>query len=137
MCEARGRYRIVFSDVDGTLLSSEHRILPDTLEAVRALRQQGIPFVIVSARSPSGVYPILEEYGLRCPIICYSGALTLDEDRNILHSTGFSRDTAAEVIDFLEERGFDCAWNLFCGDRWIVKSRRDPRVQREEASVRA
>ena len=46
-------YEIVFSDVDGTLLNTRHQVLPGTLSAIKSLQQQGIPFVIISARSPS------------------------------------------------------------------------------------
>ena len=130
-------YRIVFSDVDGTLLDSAHRLSPGTLYAIEALRERGIPFVIVSARSPSGIYPIQEEYGFRCPVISYSGGLLLDENRNVLHSDGFSAETARQVIRYIEERRFDCTWNLYYGDTWIVRDRRDPRVRREEEIVRA
>ena len=30
-------YGIIFSDVDGTLLNSEHQVLPGTLSAIRLL----------------------------------------------------------------------------------------------------
>ena len=50
---------IVFSDIDGTLLSSDLTITPQTLRAIRQLQARQIPFVIISARSPSGIYPIL------------------------------------------------------------------------------
>lgn len=68
MCCAK-MYKIVFSDVDGTLLNSEHKITPLTERVIKDLKNRGIPFVIISARSPSGIYPILEEYRLRCPIM--------------------------------------------------------------------
>lgn len=129
--------RIVFSDVDGTLLTGDHRMLPGTLRAIRALQRQGIPFVIISARSPSGIYPILRDYQFQCPIICYSGALLLDEDGTVLSSQGFSPSLAAEIVSFLEQECLPCAWNLYSGDTWIVKDRSDPRVAREERIVRA
>ena len=44
--------RIVFSDVDGTLLNSRQEITPLTERAIKALKEKGIPFVITSARSP-------------------------------------------------------------------------------------
>ena len=47
--------KIVFSDVDGTLLNSEHKLTALNREAIRRLEEQDIPFVIVSARSPSGI----------------------------------------------------------------------------------
>mgnify|MGYP002645395545 CR=1 FL=1 len=68
-------YEIVFSDVDGTLLNTRHQVLPGTLSAIKSLQQQGIPFVIISARSPSGIYPIQEKYGFNCPVISLSFGL--------------------------------------------------------------
>lgn len=128
---------IVFSDVDGTLLTSQHQLLANTLYSIKSLQQQGIPFVLISARSPSGIYPIQEKYGFRSPVISYSGALILDENRNVLYSRGFSRRIAKQVIEFIEENHFDCSWNLYSMDTWIVKDKRDPRVIREEEIVQA
>jgi len=99
---------IVFSDVDGTLLNNEHKMLEGTMYAIRKLQEKDIPFVIISARSPSGIYPILEENGFSCPIISYSGALILDDKKNTVYSTGFSKETAENVINFIEEERFDC-----------------------------
>ena len=41
--------KIIFSDVDGTLLNSDHKVLPGTVYAIRELKKKGIPFVIISA----------------------------------------------------------------------------------------
>lgn len=140
--EAQDEYReknmnveIVFSDVDGTLLNNEHKMLEGTMYAIRKLQEKDIPFVIISARSPSGIYPILEENGFSCPIICYSGALILDDKKNTVYSTGFDKETAENVINFIEEEKFDCCWNLYSGDNWIVKNKKDPRVICEENIV--
>ena len=51
---------IVFSDVDGTLLNSEHKMLDGTKHAIQKLQKNDIPFVIISARSPSGIYYMLQ-----------------------------------------------------------------------------
>ena len=40
--------------------------------AIRTLEARGIPFVIVSGRSPAGIEPIFKESGFRCPRICCS-----------------------------------------------------------------
>lgn len=131
------KYNIVFSDVDGTLLNSEHKVLPGTLAAIRSLQEQGIPFVIVSARSPSGIYPIQNENHFACPIISYSGALIMDQDRKVLYSNGFSQETAVKIINFIEKHQMDCSWNIYSMDTWIVKDKTDPRIMREENIVHA
>ena len=104
--------KIIFSDVDGTLLNSSHKVLPGTVYAIRELKKKGIPFVIISARSPSGIRPILEENNFTCPMISYSGALILDENENVLYSEGFSREDAAQMVEFIESNQLDCTWNI-------------------------
>ena len=102
-----GMRSIVFSDVDGTLLDSSHRISNVTLESIRSLGRRGIPFVIVSARSPSGIFPIFRRYGFRTPIIAHSGALIIDEDGKVLFHKGISKDKARSVISFMESEKMD------------------------------
>lgn len=129
--------QIVFSDVDGTLLNSEHKITSLTESAIKDLKETGIPFIIISARSPSGIYPILNEYQLSCPIISYSGALILDENRNILFHCGMNKTDAKNIIAYVEENEFDMAWCIYSLDEWIVKDKKDSRIIREETIVKA
>lgn len=131
------KIKIVFSDIDGTLLNSTHQITPLTQQAIRALEHAQIPFVIVSARGPSGITPIMWEYGFQCPIICYSGALILSENGQVLFQKGFQKRTAKAIIELAEQRQFDLSWCLFSFDEWIVKDRSDPRIVREEKIVKA
>ena len=42
-------YKAVFSDFDGTLLTSDHKISPKTLKAIQRITKKGIPFVPISA----------------------------------------------------------------------------------------
>lgn len=127
--------KIVFCDIDGTLLDNNHRMLKSSYEAIKKLKDQDIPFVIVTARGPTGVYPIFERYKFVCPIVCYSGALIIDVDGEILYSNGFSKDTAVAIINYLEQEKLDCTWNIYSMDSWIVNNRADERVAMEEAIV--
>ncbi len=131
------RYEIVFSDVDGTLLNSGHKITPLTLEAIKSLENKNISFVIVSARSPSGIYPILDEYKITCPIICYSGALILDKNRRMLFHRGIEKQNAKHIVEYVENSFFDLTYCLYSLDQWIVKDKVDPRIRNEEYIVKA
>ena len=66
-----------------------------------------------------------------------SGALALDENRQVLAPQGFSKAVAREMIDFMQQSAFDLSWNAFSFDDWVVASRADARVQREESIVHA
>jgi len=129
--------KIVFSDVDGTLLNSAHEITPLTETAIKRLEDNGIPFVIVSARSPSGIYPILKEYRFSCPIISYSGALILNEEKKVLFHKGMKKQEAEKIIAFMEDCRFDLTWCVYSFDEWIVKDKTDPKIISEETAVRA
>ena len=128
--------KAVFSDVDGTLIDSQQRVLPGTLKAIRALEQQGVPFVIMSGRGPTGIYTITDEYGLSCPLAAFSGCLLQDADRKMFHSNTISLELAQQVIDFIEGRGFDCVCSIFAYDQWIVKDASDPRVDFEAKTIK-
>lgn len=129
--------RIVFSDVDGTLLNSHHQITPDTLHQLNRLQEKDIPFVIISARSPSGIEPIVREYGLHCSVVSYSGALILDEERRVVYHRGMSRAEAGAVLDFAARQKFNMTWCAYSFDQWVTPDRTDPRIVREEAIVKA
>ncbi|MEG0593506.1 MAG: HAD family hydrolase, partial [Coprobacillus sp.] len=92
--------KIVFSDIDGTLLNDQHQITEKTLQSIHLLQEKNIPFVIVSARSPSGIYSILNEYHFMCPIIAYNGGVVLDEKKEIVFQEGMSIKRAREIIDY-------------------------------------
>ena len=61
--------KIVFSDIDGTLLTSYGQITEGTKEMILNLEKKGIPFILTSARSPEGVRVIKRMLGNHAPII--------------------------------------------------------------------
>ena len=48
------KYKIIFSDIDGTLLNDENQVPKETVEELQSLDKRGIPFVLVSARMSEG-----------------------------------------------------------------------------------
>ena len=55
-------YKAVFSDIDGTLLTSEHIVSTATIEAIASLQKKYIPYVSISSRSASCIYPFLKKH---------------------------------------------------------------------------
>ncbi|MCW9698663.1 Cof-type HAD-IIB family hydrolase [Avibacterium sp. 20-129] len=79
-------YKMVFSDMDGTLLNSKHQISPTTSQAIQNIMRKNIPFIPVSARPPYAILPYMEQLCNDNEIICYSGALILDKNLTALYS---------------------------------------------------
>ena len=91
------QYKAVFCDIDGTLLTTDHRITDRTKEKIQDIHRSGIPFILVSARMPAGIDPIQKELGIKAPIISYGGALILDEEGRPISSTGLSLSLAEKI----------------------------------------
>lgn len=135
LCE---RIRLLAVDMDGTLLTSDRRILPEVVSAFAAARKSGLPIVPASARSPAALKHLLAELGHSGPCICFSGAwagdieangtvTNVDLSRKIIHQTALAIALAAE------KKGLVPNW--YTEDQWFV-SRISPAVERLMRSTR-
>ncbi|GKU77901.1 Cof-type HAD-IIB family hydrolase [Paenibacillus sp. L3-i20] len=65
-------YKIVFFDIDGTLVNEEKEIPNDTLQAIRELKENGIEPVIATGRAPYFIKPLAEQLGIES-YVCLNG----------------------------------------------------------------
>ena len=78
-----GKYRdrIIFSDMDGTLLDDEKNLSPEIYDAIMDFTSQGGNFVLASGRPLASILETRDRLGLALPgtyIISYNGALVYD-----------------------------------------------------------
>lgn len=125
----------IFTDIDGTLLTTDHKVSEQTRLKLQEATCKGILFAPVSARSPFCIEPILKDNNLNGCMIAFNGALILDEKRHILYENGMKLAGVKELIQFIEQEHFDLAWQVYTATDWIVGSRKDPRIRREERIV--
>lgn len=74
-------YKMVFSDMDGTLLHNGTEISVENLSAIQKAVDKGVEFVLCTGRGVFGVERYLEELGLRGRkgyAICQNGATVYD-----------------------------------------------------------
>lgn len=128
-------YKMIFSDIDGTLLTNDHRVTENTREKIAALCGMGVPFVLVSARPPRGIWPIQRLLGIKSPIVAYGGGLILDYDGTVLASRGMDREAAAGICRYVKEKAPDICCNIYAGERWITADTSNSRVRREARVV--
>lgn len=127
--------RIIFSDIDGTLLDSGHHVSPGTRKKIAELENKKIPFILVSARMPWAVRLIQKEAGLCGPIVCYSGGLIQDEKGEALKSSQIKLELAVEIKEFLQKAFPEICCNTYGMDQWAVDDGQNFRVRREEEIV--
>ena len=112
-------YKCVFSDIDGTLLNSKHQISEKTKKKVQQLAIQNIPFVLVSARMPKGMYYFLDELQIKAPMVSYSGGLILDENQKVIYSKGFSVKMAKRLYKYIKYY-YQIPVNFYVENHWMV-----------------
>ena len=65
---------ILMTDLDGTLLTDDKRILPLDLEAIERFRAGGGLFTMATGRGYSMAKHIADKLRLDCPAVVYNGA---------------------------------------------------------------
>ena len=125
--------RLVVSDMDGTLLTSDQQVTGQSLSAIRALERAGVPLCLVSSRPPGGMEMYFDQLGIRTPYGALNGGTLFNPDRSIRSRLSLDPQTVLEALDMLERQNVD-AW-LFRGHDWLVRNAQDPLVLAESRTV--
>lgn len=124
-------YSIVFLDIDGTLLNSEHQVMPCTLDRLRYLHRRGVPIVLCSARPPEGVNLVAGQVGVQGPKACYNGGLIFDEHSTILRDVGIDIRLAMDFKRFVAERFPDLVVSAYLYNVWLAEAPRHLMIVQE------
>lgn len=127
--------RVVFCDIDGTLLRNDKSLSDNNRYALKKLVEQGDRFVLVTGRCPDALYPLLEDLAIEPEPDCiYCSGTYMERGRRAVFSTGFSHAQAEEILAFLEEKRL--SYSIYSEKLWI-SPRRDENLELEERLVRA
>ena len=116
--------KILFIDVDGTLLNYENRLPPSARAAIRAARANGHRVYICTGRSEAEVYESIWEIGLD-GMIGGNGAYVRDGGQVVLWKH-ISAEQCRRVVDWLHGRGLE--FYLEALDRQKKKDNENPSV---------
>ncbi|NLK93833.1 MAG: HAD family phosphatase [Clostridiales bacterium] len=99
--------KLIASDMDGTLLDSNHGITKENLLLINKAKENSIIFTIATGRRYEDVLPILKENNIKCQCIVMNGAEYRDEEGKILDSIYLSKEKSREILEVLKEHGFN------------------------------
>jgi len=126
------KIKLVFSDIDGTLINSNHVITEKTKHAVKTTTNLGVPFILVSARMPSGIMPLQKELEIDSPIICYGGALVIDGESNTVLSKSLPQKNINSIYETVQSKFSNIQISIYSHDQWIVENPQDEWVRQEQ-----
>jgi Cof subfamily protein (haloacid dehalogenase superfamily) len=98
-------FRLVATDLDGTLLRSDTSVSERTRNTLRAVREAGVQVTLVTARAPRWVTEIFARLGLDTGYaVCSNGAIVYDfaADATLLHQR-LSADVSKRIVEALRE----------------------------------
>lgn len=113
-------FKVVVSDLDGTLLNNQHQISPHTRRTLHRLTERGIRFVVATGRHHIDVQGIRDTLGLDIFLITANGAVVHDKQDNCIYNQSIPPQLAQELVEI--ERRSDIDLHLYQGDEWLVEA---------------
>lgn len=98
------KYKIVFIDIDGTLVNDEKVIPKENIETIKRLKKDGVEVVLASGRPYHSIEKYSNIVGARPYIIGSNGGVVVNfEDNKILYNANIDKSLALEVLKFIKQ----------------------------------
>lgn len=97
--------KIIFIDVDGTLLDYENKLPASADKAIKLARQNGHKVYICTGRSKAEVYSYLWDIGLD-GMIGGNGSYVEDHDHVVMHQV-MTKEQGKHIVDWLKSRNLE------------------------------
>ncbi|MDF2558158.1 MAG: Cof-type family hydrolase [Bacillales bacterium] len=113
--------KIVFFDIDGTLVDFNKKLPDSTRQALKELRENGTHVAIATGRGPLMAEHLLKELNIDC-YACYNGSVCV-YDGEIVYSNPISVDLCEKVTQFANANGHSV---VYMGEFHYYSSKEDP-----------
>lgn len=108
--------KLFASDLDGTLLRSDHRISEKSAAVIRRAQASGKIFLAVTGRAWNSAAPILKNAGISCGAVLLNGAEYRNAAGGVVLREYIDPPSAAEVLRVLSANDIDFEIHAGCGD---------------------
>ena len=120
--------------MDGTLVKDDKSLTQATIDAARALREQGIRLAITSGRPPRGMQMLVEPLALEGMIAGFNGGVYVDPDMTVREARLLDPATARQAAEEIGKAGLD-VW-VYTSNDWLVRNPKAPHVEHEAFTVK-
>ena len=99
------KYKLIATDMDGTLLTPDDKITDRTVDAIKKAVEKGVVYTLSTGRPLQGVKKYIQQLQLDCPVITYNGAVIVhSKTEEILFSQSMDKDEACKVYNEAKKR---------------------------------
>lgn len=120
-----GTYKVLFLDIDGTILQADHTIEESTRNAINQVQNKGIDVFLATGRPLHEVYPIAKSLNINS-YIGYNGALALHNNQEVVNEP-ISASTINAYLTIAKENGHDMV--LYTSNKNTFTSLETPAVK--------
>ncbi len=117
------QYKLVVSDLDGTIKDTDQPIHPYTIEILTKLPELGIHFTLASGRSLASLRPYAEELKIKIPMVLANGCIIQSLDGTIHFREPMPVDVTRKVMRITDQEKSDLV--IFSDDRLFIKNMTD------------
>lgn len=98
-------YKMIAIDLDGTLLTDDLMISPDTVKAIQKAVEIGTIVTIATGRMFPSAKQFAQQLGINVPLITYQGAIIKDVDEKVvMYERLIPPDIAQKLVDIACEK---------------------------------
>ena len=112
--------KLIASDMDGTLLNSNHKIPQNNIELIKFSQKNGIEFVVATGRAYYEALPSLNDENIKCDVISFNGGIIYDKNGNIINITPMKLKDLYYTIEIL--KSLDISYQLYTKNTIYTKS---------------
>lgn len=121
------RYKLVVTDMDGTLLNSEKKISCENLKAIKKLKNKGIKFAIATGRLDTMIKSYLREIENDTPVICCNGALIRNISMNqFYYGNDIKNENCLQILDICKQ--YSTPFVLY-GENTVYSNSINPKIK--------
>lgn len=120
-------YKLVVCDMDGTLLTSNHKISDYTADIIKEVEDKGIKFMIATGRPYLDARHYRDSLKLRSYLITSNGARAHDDDNNPIVVENIPKELVKKLLSY--DVGKDIHRNIYIGNDWIIEYEIDGLVE--------
>ncbi|KYO66520.1 Cof-type HAD-IIB family hydrolase [Thermovenabulum gondwanense] len=92
-------YRLIVTDLDGTLLDENKNIPEENMRAIEAFRKKGGLFTIATGRGERGALPYIKKLNLDIPAVLFNGGELYDPQKGRIYTVYLERKLYDIIID--------------------------------------
>ncbi len=98
--------QLVATDLDGTLLNSQHELTPRTEAALRAALARGVQIVLATGKTRASAVDLIRRLDLKTPGVYNQGLVLYDGAGAVIYQRALDPALAQQLIDLAEAKDY-------------------------------